>query len=79
MTDGSYTNLVFYDGKDWYTSNTPLLQGVQREKLIRNNTIKEIVIKEKDIRGFVSIRMINAMIPWEEAIELPISQVSNSF
>ena len=75
VTDASYTNLAFFDGKDWYTSNTPLLRGVQREKLIRNNTIKEMVIEEKDIPDFLSIRLINAMIPWEEAIEVPVSAV----
>ena len=75
VTDASYTNLVFFDGKDWYTSNTPLLRGVQREKLIRNDTIREAVITKNDIPGFVAVRLINAMIPWEEAIEIPISKV----
>ncbi len=78
VTDASYANLVFYDGKNWYTSNTPLLRGVQREKLIRNKTIMERVIKEEDIRDFISIRLINAMIPWEEAIEIPTTRVTNS-
>ena len=75
VTDASYTNLVFYDGSEWYTSNTPLLKGVRREQLIRNGAIKERIIKETDIKSFVALRMINAMIPWEEAVEVPMSAV----
>jgi 4-amino-4-deoxychorismate lyase len=75
VTDASYTNLMFFDGKDWYTSDTPLLRGVQREQLIRNNTVKECTITEKDIPDFSKIRLVNAMIPWEEAIEIPQTAV----
>jgi 4-amino-4-deoxychorismate lyase len=78
VTDASYANLVFYDGTDWYTSDTPLLRGVQREHLLRNKTIKEKPIREKDISDFVSIRLINAMIPWGEAIEIPVNLCSHA-
>jgi 4-amino-4-deoxychorismate lyase len=75
VTDASYANLVFFDGDAWYTSNTPLLKGVQREQLIRSNTIQERTITEADIQDFSKIRLVNAMIPWEEALELPISGI----
>ncbi|MCX2720782.1 aminotransferase class IV [Lentiprolixibacter aurantiacus] len=75
VTDASYANLVFCDGVSWYTSNTPLLKGVRREQLIRDGIIKEAAIREEDICDFSTVRLINAMIPWEEAVEVPVSRI----
>lgn len=61
ITDSSYSNLVFYDGKEWFTPNTFLLNGTTRQRLLSENKIKEIPIKTNDIHQFKKIGFINAL------------------
>ncbi len=35
ITDSSYSNLLFKKGKDWFTPKTYLLNGVQRQSLLK--------------------------------------------
>ena len=39
--DTSYANIIFRDGKKWFTPSTPLLRGTKREKLLKENKIIE--------------------------------------
>ena len=75
VTDATYANLAFYDGCDWLTPETPLLGGIRRTQLLQKSIIKEAKIKETDIWKFTSIKLINAMMTWEESIELPITAI----
>lgn len=65
VTDSSYANLAFYDGRHWYTPAWPLLRGARRQYLLDRGTIRPSVIRLRDIPQFESIRLINAMMEWE--------------
>ena len=61
VTDCSIGNLIFRQGKKWYTPDTPLLRGTQREILLQEGKIQETTIFQEDIVNFDEIKIINAM------------------
>lgn len=67
ITDSYYCNIIFYDGKDWFTPKTPLLTGTQRAKLLENNIIQTSKITLQDLESFEEARLINAMLDFEDA------------
>ena len=67
LTDSSYANLALFDGRRWFTPAWPLLQGTRRAQLIQLKIIHPTVIRLRDIGHFESIRLINAMMEWEES------------
>ncbi len=77
ITDGSYTNLAFYDGKNWWTPATPLLKGIQREVLILEGKIREKIIPVSDLSNFQKVKLFNAMMDWEVAPTLPIEVINS--
>lgn len=74
VTDTSYCNVAFTDGTKWYTPNMPLLHGTQRAYLLRIKMINPKRISVLDISSYSHIRLFNAMIPWDEAIELEVEE-----
>jgi 4-amino-4-deoxychorismate lyase len=68
MTDTSYSNLVFFDGKKWYTPNSPLLKGTKREKLLSEGKIEEEEINLQNIKRFEKVSLINAMLDVENVV-----------
>lgn len=74
ITDTSYSNIIFFDGKQWITSATPLLRGTQRQKLLDEKVINEQEIMIDDLNRFVYAKLINALLGFEGAI-ISISQV----
>lgn len=74
ITDTSYANLVFYNGKEWHTPSRPLLQGTKRQKLIDEGKIKEREIRVHDLKKFTKCSLINAMLDIGE-IELPVNKI----
>jgi len=62
LSDSSYSNLAFYDGSAWYTPETPLLHGVQREWMLREGRIIPASIRVEDLNCFSQIALINAML-----------------
>lgn len=75
ITDTTYSNVVFYDGINYYTPNTPLLKGTKREKLLHEGIIKETEIKISDIHKYHSLFLINAMLDIDEAKAIPINKI----
>lgn len=67
LTDTSYANIALFDGRHWYTPAWPLLRGTRREELLDLGVIRPIVIRDRDLDNFQSLRLMNAMLPWEEA------------
>ncbi|AHF97009.1 MAG: aminotransferase class IV family protein [Minisyncoccia bacterium] len=61
ITDTSIANIVFYDGKEWVTPAIPLLMGTCRAKLLKENKIKEEVVKITDLYKFRAFCLINAL------------------
>ncbi len=63
VTDTWAGNIIFYDGKEWFTPDSPLLKGTQRARLLAEGKINEYTIYREDIMGFVGFQVINAMRP----------------
>ena len=76
ITDSSYANIVFYDGRKWITPSTPLLRGTKREKLLKEKLISEQPIKKDDLRFFTKAILINAMIDMEDS---PVIKIRNIY
>jgi 4-amino-4-deoxychorismate lyase len=70
VTDTSYCNVAFFDGKRWFTPNTPLLKGVQRQFLLDNALITAKDIALKNLFLFEKIKLFNAMMDWEVGPEI---------
>ncbi len=78
ITDCSYANVAFYDGATWYTPSAPLLLGVQRSRLISAGLLSPLDINIQDLGRFQSVRLINAMMPWEESPLIHTSKIFES-
>ena len=61
ITDSSYANVVFFDGKDWWTPKPPLLKGTCRARLLDQGTIKEVLLEVNDLKKFKGLKLINAL------------------
>lgn len=77
ITDTSYCNVALQMGHKWFTPSYPLLDGTQRRQLLNNKTIFYKRIHVEDLQFYTSIKLFNAMMTWDEAIELPISCIIN--
>ncbi|MDF1574332.1 MAG: aminotransferase class IV [Bacteroidales bacterium] len=75
ITDSFYANVVFWDGKRWATSDTPLLPGTMRASLIKSGLIVESRITRGDLSGYRKLKLINAMNDLENAVEIPIDSI----
>ena len=62
VTDSYFANLVFFDGKKWWTPDRPLLQGIKRQSLINLGLLKTKKIFKKDLSTFQKVSLINAML-----------------
>lgn len=74
IKDSSYSNLAFWDGKDWFTPEKPLLEGVKRAQLLAEEKIKKAPIHTSDLVSFEKVSLINAMLDLGE-LEIPMSAV----
>lgn len=73
LTDTSFSNIALFDGKQWWTPKTPLLAGVHRSFLLEKGMVRLRDITWEDLTHFETVRLINAMVSWEAAWELPVS------
>lgn len=74
ITDSSFANIVFTDGKCWFTPDTPLLCGTMREKLLSEGIISAERITIDNLSQFTHFRLINAMLGFSSGI-LPINSI----
>ncbi len=76
VTDTSFTNVVFKDhaGK-LYTPKSTLLAGTKRRQLLNAGVIHEIEIKVSDIRLYVGVYLINAMIDIEDDVFVGVDAI----
>jgi len=65
ITDTSYSNIVFFDGEKWITPDTYLLNGTQRQYLLRKKIITEAKIRKEDVKNFQLAKPINAMLDFK--------------
>ena len=75
VTDTSFTNIVFFDGYDWFTPDTPLLEGTRRAALLEQGIIQEMPIRMHDIKQYQSFKLINAMRPFETTPEISCQNI----
>ena len=75
ITDSSIANLVFYDGKQWFTPAEPLLPGTMRANLLASGVVKEAKISKDDLSRFELFMPINALTPFDANRALPIGNI----
>jgi 4-amino-4-deoxychorismate lyase len=75
ITDTSFSNIVFFDGDKWVTPARPLLRGTMRESLLNNDLIEEADILVDDLKKYTVARLINAMLPFRTATDIPMQNI----
>lgn len=75
ITDSSIFNLLFYNGKQWITPAFPLLKGTQRTSLLYQEKIKVADIIPSNLHNFSKIRLINAMLRFEDEVDINIEDI----
>ncbi|MEY3873285.1 MAG: hypothetical protein RL363_6 [Bacteroidota bacterium] len=78
IKDASYANLAFFNGSNWFTPKSPLLLGTRRAALIEEGIINEMEIRLQDLHQYKSMKLINAMMLWEESAILSFDYDSAS-
>jgi 4-amino-4-deoxychorismate lyase len=76
VTDSFTANVIFFDGKKWYTPDTPLLQGIMRAKLLNENKILERRITINDLKKYKTVGLINALQDFDEMPVLDMKSVT---
>ena len=74
VTDVTFANIAFTNGKDWVTPDTPLLPGTMRESLLRSGQIRQSRITPCDLTKFSHFRLINAMLGFNAPV-IPVSNI----
>lgn len=75
ITDSSFSNLVFENETGFYTPDTFLLPGTQRQRLIREGIVQERPISVHDLDRYQKVYFINAMIDLNDRISVPIESI----
>ncbi len=68
ITDSSYANVVFFDGKNWLTPKEPLLRGTCRARLLAVGQIQEATLQPSDLKNFQGLKLINALRDMDQAM-----------
>ena len=74
ITDTSFSNIAFFDGKKWFTPRIPLIFGVNRSHLLKQGALIEKDITPNDLLNFQRVALFNAMNEFGN-IELDISSI----
>lgn len=77
ITDTSFSNLLFLKDKKWYTPDSFLLNGVQRQHLLDSKKIKTADITLDNIKNFSHFQLINAMNDFDDMFIYPIETIIN--
>lgn len=78
VTDASYSNILFFDGKQIVTPSTPLLEGTCRARLLAKNSIVDKSISVDDLQNFESFQLVNALNDFDESRWIPIQHIKKS-
>ena len=76
VTDTSLANIIFFNGKNWLTPALPLLKGTQRAKLLAEEKIVTADIRPADLKNFRKVRLINAMMRFEDERDVEIEKIT---
>ncbi len=72
ITDTSISNVCFFDGQDWFTPESCLLEGTARERLLKEGRIDTRKITVNDLGNYQKVRLINSLIDFEDETDIPI-------
>jgi 4-amino-4-deoxychorismate lyase len=75
ITDTSFSNIIFFDGREWLTPDTPLLKGTKRARYLKEGMIKEVRISVDDLSSFKKARLINAMLDFDTGYDIDIRNI----
>ena len=75
VTDTSFSNVVFFDGKNYVTPTQPLLKGTMRQSLLDKGIISEADIKVSDLKNFQSAFLINAMLELDKEVGIKVDSI----
>ncbi|NQU84575.1 MAG: aminotransferase class IV [Mariniphaga sp.] len=76
ITDSFTANPIFFNGKNWWTPNTPLLSGTQRARYLEEGKISECQITPSDLSKYQKVGLINAL--WDMK-DMPVVEINNVF
>jgi 4-amino-4-deoxychorismate lyase len=75
ITDSGIANLVFFDGRQWFTPLHPLLEGTCRARLLHEGKLIACDIRPADLKNYLGCKLINAMRAPEEQEIIPVDRV----
>ncbi len=78
VSDTSTGNILFLKEGQWFTPDTPLLEGTKRAKLLSEGKIHLKSIKKEDISNFECFMIVNALRPFDENNSVPVENILQS-
>jgi 4-amino-4-deoxychorismate lyase len=78
ITDTSFSNILFFDGKEWLTPAEPLLEGTCRNRLLAEGEISTANIHLEDLPDYSVFRLINAMLDFDGQPDIKIESIINN-
>lgn len=75
ITDSFFANVLFWDGSNWLTPDTPLLPGTMRSSLLRKGIITEFRITTEDLYRYQKVKLINAMNDLQSGPEISLDSI----
>ncbi len=77
VADTSYCNILFSEGENWFTPDTPLLAGTCRQRLLSEGKILEKTIRPSDIFRYEKFMLVNAMLDFDPGRAEPVSGIKS--
>ncbi len=75
VTDTSFCNVLFFNQKQWLTPEQPLLRGTRRAALLEQEMVETAVIRVDDLHHFTKVRLINAIIRFDDRLDIPVERI----
>ncbi len=76
ITDTSYANIIFFDGKKWVTPRLPLLKGTKRALLLKTNKIEAADIQVNQLSRYKYAKIVNALLDINDTQPIEIRHIS---
>jgi 4-amino-4-deoxychorismate lyase len=75
ITDTSFSNIAFSDGRHWFTPASPLLKGTKRAYYLGTGMLLEDNITPADLKNYIRARLINAMVDLEDGEDISMENI----
>lgn len=75
ITDTSFSNIIFFDGNQWFTPSFPLLEGTKRQQLLDEGKIIAEEIRPQDLKHFKKAMLINSMLDFNLKRMIPVNEI----